>query len=258
MLLARGYTKVPELTGKFAPTLFASSRLFTAGACTTNDTLEYPYPHILGSDGPLDTEYPGTSTLRLLEVLKRVRQLDSSKDLSGNWSENVRKLLLWAGGLKDIQNLTGHAFNDDSHCDLATMVGAGQGESNRNCATPGISRRNQPVTNIQRGSEVFADVSGGSWSTCINGANATPRPKDVAHKQFRSRVAFKLVWTPISDFERFVLVDDNGGVLKESGAIDFSGPGPAPSLRARKGNYELVKGGIYDVERQSKLRCTSI
>jgi len=252
MLLARGYNKVP-VTGKFAPALFTSSRLFTARAYTANDTLEYPYPHILGSDGPLDIEYPGTATLRLLEVLKRVRQLDSSKDLSGNWSEKVRKQLLWAGGLKDIQDLTGHAFNDDNHCDLATMVVAEQGESNRNGA-----ERNQLGTPVQRGSEVFADISGGSWSTCINGANATPRPKDVAHTQFRSRVAFKLVWTPTSHFERFVLVDDNGGVLKESGAIDFSGPGPAPSLRARKGNYELVKGGIYDVERQSKLRCTSI
>lgn len=239
MILARGYIKVP-VTRKFAPELFASSRLFTAGASTTNDTLEYPYPHILGYDGPLDIEYPGTSTLRLLEVLKRVRQLDSSKDLSGNWSENVRKQLLWAGGLKDIQNLTGHAFNDDNHCDLATMVGAVQGESNRN---------GERGTQIQRGSEPFADISGGSWSTCINGANATPRPNDVAHAQFRSRVAFKLVWTPASDFERFVLVDDNGGVLKESGAIDFSGPGIAPSPRARKGNYEQVKGGIYDVER---------
>jgi hypothetical protein len=34
---------------------------------------------------------------------------------------------------------------------------------------------------------------GGSWSTCMMGCNTDP-PQDVAHLQFRSRIAFKLVW----------------------------------------------------------------
>jgi len=38
---------------------------------------------------------------------------------------------------------------------------------------------------------------GGSWSTCLMGCNA-PEPRDVAHLQFRSRIAFKLVWAPPS------------------------------------------------------------
>lgn len=38
-------------------------------------------------------------------------------------------------------------------------------------------------------------IVGGSWSTCMIGANKSP-PQDVAHLQFKSRVAFKLVWSP--------------------------------------------------------------
>lgn len=38
-------------------------------------------------------------------------------------------------------------------------------------------------------------LPGGSWSTCMYGANQTP-PQDVAHIQFQSRIAFKLVWSP--------------------------------------------------------------
>jgi hypothetical protein len=34
---------------------------------------------------------------------------------------------------------------------------------------------------------------GGSWSTCMIGCAKEP-PQDVAHLQFRSRIAFKLVW----------------------------------------------------------------
>ena len=54
---------------------------------------------------------------------------------------------------------------------------------------------------------------GGSWSTCMLGCNANP-PQDVAHLQFRSRIAFKLVWSP-PDFSTFVLVDDDGVLLNK-------------------------------------------
>merc|ERR1712127_867820 len=52
---------------------------------------------------------------------------------------------------------------------------------------------------------------GGSWSTCANGCHLSP-PQDVAHIQFRSRIAFKLVWAPNNNgkFDTFVLVDDDG------------------------------------------------
>lgn len=39
------------------------------------------------------------------------------------------------------------------------------------------------------------------------GCNKEP-PQDVAHVQFRARIAFKLVWVPNDNFDTFVLVDD--------------------------------------------------
>jgi hypothetical protein len=54
---------------------------------------------------------------------------------------------------------------------------------------------------------------GGSWTTCMIGCHRDP-PRDVAHVQFRSRIAFKLVWVP-PDFRMFVLVDDHGNLLAQ-------------------------------------------
>eukprot|EP00438_Fugacium_kawagutii_P026941 Skav204979 [mRNA] locus=scaffold1180:234092:234475:- [translate_table: standard] len=79
---------------------------------------------------------------------------------------------------------------------------------------------------------------GGSWSTCINGCNLEP-PQDVAHVQFRSRVAFKLVWCPPA-FKKFVLVDDEGKYLAHG-----EPSGNLPHEFWRKSNYELVRGGRY-------------
>jgi len=80
---------------------------------------------------------------------------------------------------------------------------------------------------------------GGSWSTCAIGCNVEP-PRDVAHIQFKSRIAFKLVWVPNAEFDRFVLVDDDGGLLAKG-----SPSGDLPSLRDRVMNYRLVQGSKY-------------
>ena len=45
------------------------------------------------------------------------------------------------------------------------------------------------------------------------GCNKVP-PGDVAHIQFRSRIAFKLVWVPNERYDTFVLVDDDGDLLE--------------------------------------------
>ena len=82
---------------------------------------------------------------------------------------------------------------------------------------------------------------GGSWSTCTNGCNLDP-PRDVAHVQFRSRIAFKLVWCPPT-FETFVLVDDDGELLATGCP---TGPG-LPDARQRVANYGLVRGSKYAV-----------
>merc|ERR1711957_466184 len=81
---------------------------------------------------------------------------------------------------------------------------------------------------------------GGSWSTCTNGCNANP-PNDVAHVQFKCRVAFKLVWCP-PNFNSFVLVDDEGEILKKGTP---TGNLPHPQYRQR--NYSLTEGGKYDL-----------
>merc|ERR1719181_2476066 len=77
----------------------------------------------------------------------------------------------------------------------------------------GIAYRNPLGKGIRIASLQGDDLGegGGSWSTCMIGCNKEP-PQDVAHVQFRSRIAFKLVWAP-PDFTSFVLVDDGGKLL---------------------------------------------
>ena len=118
-------------------------------------------------------------------------------------------------------------------------------ESNQNGAIAGISSRNQLGPHILKAS--LPELGpGGSWSTCTNGGEMEP-PHDVAHIQFQSRVAFKLVWCP-PEFERFVLVDDEGHQIaagKPSGAI--------PDLSQRERNYYILQGGRYATAAASTL-----
>merc|ERR1712039_238133 len=196
------------------------------------DLVEYPFKSIVTNGIEHDPQYPGTAVSRLRSVLTRVRQIDT---LDGDW-QDVRRKLLAAGGLKEDYS-TSHAFNDDNHCDLTTMVDSVSFEHNANGAIAQISRSNQLGNHIKYAS-LAAHGPGGSWSTCTNGAHLTP-PSDVAHVQFSSRIAFKLVWVP-KDFSEFVLVDDEGRLLKRGRPT-----GALPSQRARRGNYALVKGGKY-------------
>ena len=80
---------------------------------------------------------------------------------------------------------------------------------------------------------------GGSWSTCAIGCNVSP-PRDVAHKQFHSRIAFKLVWVPNDNFDMFALVDDDGNELARG-----KPRGDLPALRERLMNYRLVQSSKY-------------
>ena len=82
---------------------------------------------------------------------------------------------------------------------------------------------------------------GGSWTTCAVGCNQNP-PADVAHVQFRSRIAFKLVWVPNQNYDMFVLVDDAGKELARGKPT-----GNLPRLLERQINYKLVKGSKYAV-----------
>ena len=71
---------------------------------------------------------------------------------------------------------------------------------------------------------------------------ASEPPHDVAHVQFQSRIAFKLVWAPGPEeaYESFVLVDDGGELL----ATGFP-TGLLPDLRERQYNYRVVQGSKY-------------
>ena len=78
------------------------------------------------NDLMVDSEYPGTAVERLRNVHRRVSELASDDSLNGPW-EDVRRKILWAGGLKDLpsarpgQGYTGHSFNDFNHVDLTCM-----------------------------------------------------------------------------------------------------------------------------------------
>ena len=148
----------------------------------------------------IDREYPGTAVQRMNAVRERVRSLAASTEqphpLNGDWDE-VRRKLLWAGGLRDLpdaipgQGYTGHSFNDFNHVDLTTMLDEQAYNENKG-QVEGIHFSNQlgPGVKIASLPELGP---GGSWSTCMMGCAQEP-PQDVAHVQFRSRIAFKLVW----------------------------------------------------------------
>lgn len=197
--------------------------------------LNYPFPLEVKDGVEYDPMYPGTAVSRLRSVLQRVR---ATETFDGPW-DDVRRRLLAAGGLKEDYS-TSHAFNDDNHCDLTTMIGSVSHQHNADGAISGISRGNQLGPHIAKAS-LSEHGPGGSWSTCTNGAHETP-PRDVAHVQFSSRIAFKLVWSP-PDFTQFVLVDDEGRELRRGKPT-----GSLPSIRARQSNYALVKGGKYASE----------
>lgn len=193
----------------------------------------------------VDEQYPGTSVERMLA--SRERCLTLKGELDGEW-EPVRKKLLWAAGLRDLQSAapgmgyTGHAFNDNNHCDATTMLGDVAHNLNEAGAgrVKGIAVGNRLGPGIEIAS--LPELGeGGSWSTCTNGCHLEP-PQDVAHVQFRSRIAFKLVWCPPS-FDRFVLVDDEGALL-----VSGTPTGQLPRLSERRMNFQLVHGSKYAVE----------
>ena len=142
-----------------------------------------------------DEEYPGTAVTRMLNIRSRVKSF-TVDHLSGDWS-NVRRSLLQAGGLRDLPDAepglgyTGHSFNDFNHCDLTAMLETVRNRDNEG-RVEGIAFHNPLGQGIAIAS--LPELGpGGSWTTCMMGCDREP-PQDVAHLQFRSRIAFKLVW----------------------------------------------------------------
>lgn len=188
----------------------------------------------------VDAEYPGTAVARMLHARERARSL-TPQNLSVSWPD-TRKQILWAAGLKDLQNVppgrgyTGHSFNDWNHVDATCMIPINFNNEN-NGRVAGIEAKNFlgggiAVASLQELGE------GGSWSTCMMGCNLEP-PQDVAHIQFQSRIAFKLVWCPPS-FTQFILVDDDGELLAWGAPAE-----PLPKILDRRLNYEHVQNSKY-------------
>ena len=206
-----------------------------------------------------DAEYPGTAVQRLASVHKRVAQLVSDQSLQNKPWEEVRRSLLWAGGLKDLPNsipgqgYTGHSFNDFNHVDLTTM-NDDNAENLNDGSVKGIAIGNRLGPGIKIAS-IPELGPGGSWSTCAMGCHTDP-PRDVAHIQFRSRIAFKLVWVPNEDFDSFVLVDDDGKLLAVGKPEN---DGTLPSRRERERNWSIVQGGKYaTVAREMAANSTNV
>jgi len=204
-----------------------------AGADFEDSADDYPFPHHMENGECIDDKYPGTACERLVNVLKRVKQLTEAQ-MSEEWPE-VRRHLLWAGGMVDNQWHTGHSFNDFNHVDLTTMRMVETSHTNADGKVDGISRNNNLAHVIEQYS--IKEVGpGGSWSTCQIGAGRKGGPQDVAHVQFHSRVAFKLVWVPGKDYKEFVLVDDEGKLLKVGKPT-----GDLPYIQSRRNNYHEVE-----------------
>jgi len=139
----------------------------------------------MSSDGnkrsPVDPDFPGTAVERMMNIRARVKELALGDDLNQSWEE-VRRKLLWAGGLRDLTNVapgrgyTGHAFNDFNHVDLTAMLGE---DKTNNGEIDGIAKGNFLGEGIRVAS--LPELGpGGSWSTCALGCNRHP-PQDVAH-----------------------------------------------------------------------------
>mmetsp|Transcript_45780 Transcript_45780/g.111619 ORF Transcript_45780/g.111619 Transcript_45780/m.111619 type:complete len:298 (+) Transcript_45780:113-1006(+) len=189
----------------------------------------------------VDPQYPGTAVERMMAVRDRATSL-TTEELSGPW-EDVRRKILWAGGLRDLptaipgQGYTGHSFNDYNHVDLTCMrEQVSRNENDGSVQQIAIGNQLGPGIKIASLEELGP---GGSWSTCAIGCNQDP-PRDVAHIQFKSRIAFKLVWCPTPPFDTFVLVDDGGKLLAQG-----TPQGSLPSIRERQINYKIVAGSKY-------------
>ena len=110
------------------------------------------------------------------------------------------------------QGYTGHSFNDFNHVDLTPMLlDVSHNENEGRVA--GIHRRNPLGDGIKIASlgrkMAFQLVALGPPVRWV----VTQNPQDVAHVQFQSRIAFKLVWCPPA-FNTFVLIDDDGKIAQ--------------------------------------------
>lgn len=79
-----------------------NSRLSPGSLNRSSQRTNFSTTSAVSSDMAVDARYPGTAVERLLNVHRRVAELAQTPDaLNGPW-EDVRRRLLWAGGLRDL------------------------------------------------------------------------------------------------------------------------------------------------------------
>jgi len=185
-----------------------------------------------------DEEYSGTAVERMNNIRKNIISL-TDNDLSVDW-DIVRVNLLKAGGMRDLKNGIGndsHCFTDFNHCDLTPIKKTQLYEEN-NGRVSNIEYSNSLGPSIEAAS-IPNTGPGGSWCTCMINCNTQPKPLDVAHVQFKSRIAFKLVWVP-PNYNTFVLIDDSGNFLNKG-----TPKGNLPDISTRRKNFQLTIGSKY-------------
>jgi hypothetical protein len=186
-----------------------------------------------------DAEFPGTAVERLHTIRARVQQLVENNEFTGSPWHDIRRRLLWAGGLCDLpdaapgEGYTGHCFNDWNHVDLTPIADSDADNENRG-QVPGIARGNRLGAGIRIAS--LPELGpGGSWTTCA--------AQNVANLQFQARIAFRLVWVPNQHYNEFVLVDDQGALMAHGTNLT----GGLPHITERQANYQMVKGTKYAI-----------
>ena len=182
--------------------------------------------------------YPGTAVARLEAVHQRLAAIPQS-ELDAAWPD-ARRALLRAGGLRDLPNArpgqgyTGHAFNDYNHCDLTTMLGDVQDESNADGSVAEISRSNLLGPGIREAS--LPELGeGGPGRPARTGAHRIRQ--ETSHTYNSARLLRSPIWTPADDYSSFVLVDDDGKLLRKG-----TPQPPLPAKSQRQMNYRVVQG----------------
>lgn len=193
----------------------------------------------------IGSSLPGTATERLNAARDRARSLDGK--LIGDFA-GIRKQLLWAAGLADIsegEGRTSHCFSDWNHVAATTMQQA-EIHNKHNGSVKGMAVGNYLGSSILAASlhEGKGFEQGNSWCTCAKGA-----PEDIAHVQFKSEVAFYLVWLKGGD--QFALVTEQGEHL----ACGHPSK-DLPTVSDRKGNWLIFESGA-DAMAKAALECSS-
>lgn len=194
-----------------------------------NVTTAKATPVLRGTSRHISPTLSGTATKRLEAARGQARSLNQAA-LTGDW-EGIRKQLLQAAGLK-AQGETSHCFNDYNHVSAMTVVNENRDNEHDGKVT-GMGVGNQLGDGIKKASlhDRAGFEKGGSWCTCAIGAGKEP-PFDVAHHQFKSEVAFYLVW--LKGSTEFALVTEEGKHLACGQA-----EGTLPPADQRKDNWDI-------------------